>query len=227
MICQNRIRQTWIRRIRTARATASVTALALLGAFCAPMPASADNQMGYQLQTAEAARGLTRAGGSLGMKVGPEKAITSGGMTFELLKVEGVGAASPAAQAGLSVGDQIIAVDGRVFPDVPTFAAYVGSVAPGRQIQVDYMPANGGPQQAQRVGVTVGEGGHAAPANRDVPRGAGLSTGDKVAIGVGAAAVFGCYEAGCFSRLKKDYDAERETLRQQGQQQQGQTSPKP
>ena len=31
---------------------------------------------------------------------------------------------------------------------------------------------------------------------------AGLSTGTKVAIGVGAAALFGCYKAGCFSRLR-------------------------
>ena len=193
-----------------------MTTLALLGMICGPMAASADNQMGYRLQTAGASTGLQRAGGSLGMKVGPEKEITSGGMTFELLKVEGVGSASPAAQAGLSAGDQIIAVDGRVFPDVPTFAAYVGSVAPGHQIEVDYMPAGGGPRQAQRVGVTVGEGGKAAP-RRDVPRSAGLSTGNKVAIGVGAAAIFGCYEAGCFSRLKKDYDAEREKLQQQGQ----------
>ena len=204
------------RRTFASRRTASVAALALFNMLCAPMTASADNQMGYRLQTAEASTGLQRAGGSLGMKVGPEKAITSGGMTFELLKVEGVGEGSPASQAGLRIGDQIIAVDGRVFPDVPTFAAYVGSVAPSHQIEVDYMPAGGGPQQAQRVGVTVGEGGKAAP-RRDVPRNAGLSTGDKVAIGVGAAAVFGCYEAGCFSRLKKDYDAEREKLQQQGQ----------
>ncbi len=202
---------------RTLAPLASVAMLALLGLTCLCPPASAENQMGYKLQTAEASAGLQRAGGSLGMKVGPEKEITSGGMTFELLKVEGVGSASPAEQAGLAVGDQIIAVDGRVFPSVATFAAYVGSVAPGHQIEVDYMPANGGPQQAQRVGVTVGEGGHAAPAHRDVPRSTGLSTGDKVAIGVGAAAVIGCYEAGCFSRLKKDYDAEREKLRQEGQ----------
>ena len=207
---------------------AAILAGTLLGAPCAPGPALADNGMGYRLQTSEQAAGLQRAGGSLGMKVGPEKAITSGGMTFEILKVEGVGKASPASQAGLAVGDQIIAVDGRVFPDVPTFAAYVGSVAPGRQIAVDYMPAGGGPQQAQRVGVTVGEGGRAAPAHRDVPCETGLSTGDKVAIGVGAAAVFGCYEAGCFSRLKKDYDAERDKLGQRGQvSQQGQAPQKP
>ena len=187
--------------------------------------ALADNQMGYHLQTAEQAGNLQRAGGSLGMKVGPEKEITSEGMTFELLKIEGVGQSSPASQAGLRVGDQIIAVDGRVFPDVPTFAAYVGSVAPGHQIAVDYMPAGGGPQQAQRVGVTVGEGGQAAPAHHDVPREAGLSTGDKVAIGVGAAAVFGCYEAGCFSRLKKGYEAER-AKHQQSEQTAPQAAPR-
>ena len=199
------------------RSIASMTALAMLGVLGASAPARADNQMGYKLETTEVAAKLQRSGGSLGMKVGPEKDITSGGLTFELLKVEHVGDGSPAEQAGLKTGDQIIAVDGHGCPDTASFAAYVGSVAPGRQIAVDYMPAGGGPQQAQRVGVTVGEGGHAAPANRDVPRSKGLSTGDKVAIGAGAAAVFGCYEAGCFSRLKKDYDAEREKLQQQGQ----------
>ena len=191
----------------------AILAGALIGAQCVAGSASAENQMGYKLQTSEQSAGLRRAGGSLGMKVGPEKAITSGGMTFELLKVEGVGEGSPASQAGLRVGDQIIAVDGRVFPDVATFAGYVGSVAPGKQIEVDFMPFGGGPKEAQRVGVTVGEGGKAAP-RHEAAKGAGLSTGDKVAIGAGAAAVFGCYEAGCFSRLKKDYDAEREKLHQ-------------
>ena len=176
--------------------------------------ASADNQMGYRLQTAEQSEGLQRAGGSLGMKVGPEKEITSGGMTFELLKIENVGASSPAEQAGLKIGDQIIAVDKRVFPSIATFAAYVGSVAPGRQIEIDYMPEGGGPKQAQRVGVTVGEAGRAAPPHRDVPRASGLSTGDKVAIGLGAAAVIGCYEAGCFKNLKTKLEEERERLRQ-------------
>ena len=164
--------------------------------------------MGYRLQGAEQSASLRKAGGSLGMKVGPERVISSGGMTFELLKVEGIGASSPAEQAGLKVGDQIIAVDGRVFPNVPTFAEYVGSVPPGHRIEVDYMPAGGGPQQAQRVGVTVGEGGRAAKPV-DAARGS-LSTGEKIAIGAGAIAVFGCYEAGCFSRLKKEYDTARD-----------------
>jgi hypothetical protein len=46
-------------------------------------------------------------------------------------------------------------------------------------------------EQAQRLVATVGQPGRAAPA--------GLSTGTKIAIGVGAAALFGCYELGCFS----------------------------
>ena len=192
----------------------------LAGVLSLSRPALADNQMGYRLQTAEQSQGLQRAGGSLGMKVGPEKEISSGGLTFELLKIEGVGASSPAEQAGLKVGDQIIAVDGRVFPNTAMFAAYVGSVAPGRQIEVDYMPENGGPGQAQRVGVTVGEAGKAAPPHHDVPRGSGLSTGDKVAIGIGAAAVIGCYEAGCFQGLKTKFEQEREKLRQSDQPQQ-------
>ena len=181
----------------------------LLGALCLSLAASAENQMGYRLQSAEASANLQRAGGSLGMKVGPEKDISSGGLTFKLLKVEHVGDDSPAAQAGLKTGDQIIAVDGRVFPDTVTFAAYVGSAAPGRQIEVDFMPAGGGPAQAQRLGVTVGEGGRAAAAHRDVPRSTGLSTGEKVAIGVGAAAVIGCYESNCYSRLKSRIEEER------------------
>ena len=192
---------------------AKMTGLALVAVLGLSGAASAENQMGYRLQTAEASATLQRAGGSLGMKVGPEKEITSGGLSFELLKVEGVGAGSPAAQAGLAVGDQIIAVDGRVFPSVATFAAYVGSVAPGRQIEIDYMPAGGGPAQAQRVGVTVGEGGQAAPAHRDVPRSTGLSTGEKLAIGAGAAAVIGCYETNCYSRLKNKVEEERERYR--------------
>ena len=68
---------------------------------------------------------------------------------------------------------------------------------------VDYIPAGGGPQNAQRVGITVGSGGRAAPAQQDNPtRSTGLSTGTKLAIGAGAAALFGCYELGCFSRSR-------------------------
>ena len=157
--------------------------------------------MGYQLLSAQEAAGLPRAGGALGIDVGPAQRITDEGLAFELLRVNGVRRGSPGAEAGLGVGDQIIAVDGRVFPSVAAFAAYVGSVQPGRQIAVDTIPAGGGPQQAQRLGVTVGAGGRAVPPVQPgaEARSTGLSTGTKVAIGVGAAALFGCYELGCFS----------------------------
>ena len=171
---------------------------------------TAENKMGYRLETAGQASELTRAGGSLGMKIGPKDDITSEGLTFQVLKVEGVVEDSPAAQAGLKIGDQIIAVDGRVFPDTKTFAEYVGSIKPGQQIELDYMPEGGGPKQAQRVGVTIGEGGHATSPQADAPKSSGgLSTGQRVAIGVGAAAIFGCYEFDCFSKLKKKYEDER------------------
>ncbi len=197
-----------------ARIVTATTAAVLIGTQAITGTAFADNKMGYQLETPQLAAGLTRAGGSLGMRVGPEQEITSEGLTFELLKVEGVGANSPAAQAGLAVGDRIIAVNGHVFPSTATFADYVGAVPPGKQIEVDYIPSGGGPDKAQRVGVTVGEKGQAAPAHqaKDGGQGGGqegLSTGAKVAIGLGAAAVFGCYELNCFARLKKKYEEER------------------
>ncbi len=172
--------------------------------------ASADNKMGYQLETAADAGSLTKAGGSLGMKVGPQDDIASEGLSFQVLKVEGVADDSAAAQAGLKVGDQVIAVNGRVFPNTRTFAEYVGSIKPGQQIEVDYMPQGGGPKDAKRVGVTVGEGGKVAKPAQDAPKSAGgLSTGEKVAIGFGAAAIIGCYEYGCIPKLKKKYEEER------------------
>ena len=183
------------------RTAAALLAASFLGLQCLPAAAQAQNQMGYQLLSGQQATALPRRGGALGMDIGPAQQINEGGMAFELLRVNGVRRGSPGAQAGFNVGDQIIAVDGRVFPSVAVFAAYVGSVQPGRQIAVDYLPSGGGPQQAQRVGVTVGAGGRAVAARQGDPaRSGGLSTGSKVAIGVGAAALFGCYELGCFSR---------------------------
>lgn len=175
-----------------------IAALLLAGALAVPPTARADNAMGYQLLSAEDAAALTPGGGSLGMKVSRAQVIHDADLNFDLLRVDSVANGSPAAQAGLKPGDQLIAVDGKVFPSVAAFAAYVGSVAPGRQVMMDYLPANGGPQQAQRVAVTVGEKGRAVPAN-DTSASGGLSTGSKVAIGVGAAALFGCYRLGCFS----------------------------
>ncbi len=185
------------------RTAAAVLAASFLSLQCISGPAQAQNQMGYQLLPAQQAASLPQRGGALGMDVGPAQQVNEGGMAFELLRVNGVRRGSPGAQAGFNVGDQIIAVDGRVFPSVAAFASYIGSVQPGRQITVDTMPARGGPQQAQRIGVTVGAGGRAMPAPQgEQARSGGLSTGSKVAIGVGAAALFGCYELSCFSRSK-------------------------
>lgn len=184
------------------RTAAALLAASFLSLQCVPSPALAENQMGYQLLSAAQAAGLPRNGGALGLDVGRAQQINSGGMTFELLQVRAVRQGSPGAKAGFNVGDQIIAADGRVFPSVAAFAAYVGSVPPGRQITVDYMPAGGGPNQAQHVGVTVGASSRSVASTPDgTPAPSqGLSTGTKIAIGVGAAALFGCYKAGCFSR---------------------------
>ena len=180
-------------------AAAGLTALLLLTSLSGP--ALADNQMGYQLLPVSQASALPQNGGALGMDVGRAQVITDQGLSFELLRVNSVRPGSPGAQAGFHAGDQIIAVDGHVFPSVAAFAAFIGSVIPGRQISIDYIPSGGGPQQAQRIGVTVGSKGLTVPPQQtDQP--AGLSTGTKVAIGVGAAALFGCYKVGCFSRLK-------------------------
>ncbi|MGI4794693.1 MAG: PDZ domain-containing protein [Janthinobacterium lividum] len=167
-----------------------------------PSAVRAENQMGYQLLSTRQAAGLPRNGGSLGMDIGRAQQITSGGMTFDVLQVRGIRQGSPAAQAGLNVGDELIAVDGRVFASVAAFAGYVGSARPRQQLSVDYMPAGGGPQQAQRVLVTVGAGSRADTTRAPRQASTGLSTGSKVAIGVGAAALFGCYEMGCFSHSK-------------------------
>lgn len=184
----------------------------LLGAVAASLvslsvaigPVMADNQMGYRLLSADQAEALPHNGGKLGMQVDRAQQITSGDMTFDLLRIKGVSPGSAGSMAGFKAGDEIIAIDGQVFPSVATFAAYVGSLAPAQHISVDYMPAGGGPQQAQRVSVTLG--GPTATTKtpvQDTPKPAGLSTGEKVAIGVGAAALFGCYKMGCFSHKSR------------------------
>lgn len=186
------------------RTLAALVAVSFLAVQAAPSLALADNQMGYQLLSADQAAGLPHNGGKLGMQVGRAQQITSGGLTFDVLRVNAISPGSPGAQAGFKVGDQIIAVDGRVFPSVAAFAAYVGSRTPSQQISVDYMPSTGGPEAAQRVGVTIGGGRSVpAPAPQANAEPQGLSTGTKVAIGVGAAALFGCYKLGCFSKKQK------------------------
>lgn len=165
-------------------------------------PAAAENQMGYTLMPEAQAAQLSRGGGVLGLDVGRAQQISDSGMTFELLKVNGVHRGSAGEAAGLKTGDQIIAVDGRVFPSVAAFAGYVGSKQPGQRIAIDTMPAGGGPRDAQRVAVTLGSSRPTAQASPAAPARTGLSTGSKVAIGIGAAALFGCYEFGCFSNRK-------------------------
>lgn len=183
------------------RIVAAFVAASFLSLQILPGAALADNQMGYQALTLEQASALSKGGGKLGLNVSQAQQITSGGMTFDLLRVNSVSVGSPGARAGFRVGDQIIAVDGKVFPTAAAFAAYVGSKRPDDRISVDYMPPNGGPKDAQRVDVTLAGSGTKV-AKPDEPQSGGLSTGTKIAIGVGAAALFGCYKLGCFSHRR-------------------------
>ena len=174
---------------KAVRRLAAFAAIALLAAPVA-VRADATNPMGYRLLTADAAAQLPHNHGVLGMKIERAQQITDQGLSFDLIRVMDAPRGSPGGKAGFKPGDQIIAVDGQVFPSIAAFAAYVGSIPPDGQISVDYLPAGGGPQQAQRVSVVVGGPGAAAH---------GLSRNEKIAIGAGAIALFGCYEMGCFS----------------------------
>ncbi len=184
-----------------SRTAAALLAASFLAVQCLPTAAWAENQMGYRLLSVREAANLPRSGGAIGLDVGRAQQISDGGMMFELLRVKAVRRSSPGAQAGFNVGDQIIAADARVFPSVAAFAAYVGSVRPGNQISVDYIPAGGGPKDAQRTSVTVGQGAQPVPPATQQSS-EGMSTGKKLAIGAAAAALFGCYELGCFSKSK-------------------------
>ena len=174
-----------------------------------PRPAQAENAMGYRLLSIEQARALPRNHGSLGMDVERSQQITDGAMTFDIIRIKQVGSGSPGAQAGFKVGDQIIAVDGRVFPSLASFAGYIGALSPGTQAAIDYIPRGGGPAQAQRMPVTIGASGRSSPAftHKAETTSGGLSTGTKVAIGVGAVALIGCYELGCFSHRRSSSTA--------------------
>lgn len=195
-----------------------LAALLAASLTCAPLltgTARADNQMGYRLLTAQEAAGLPRNHGALGMDIAAAQRVTDAGMTFDLIRITQVRRGSAGAAAGFHPGDEIIAVDGRVFASIAAFAGYVGSIPPGRQVSVDTIPAGGGPAQAERVTVVVGgSGGGSMPAQPAPERGAqnaqppggqasggqptgGMSTRTK--IGIAAVALFGCYELGCFS----------------------------
>jgi len=191
----------------TPRFVGPLVAASFLFPQLLPQPARADNRMGYQLLSPQEASSLPQSGGKLGLDVERAQQISDDGMVFEIMRVKAVRPGSAGAQAGFDVGDQIIAIDRRVFPSIVTFAAYVAAIPPGRQVAVDYMPAGGGPQQAQRVNVTLGPlgnktAGDSQPVRDSQPASHGMSTGTKVAIGVGAVALLGCYEAGCFSHRK-------------------------
>ncbi len=181
------------------RLTKALVAASLIVLPLFPAPARADNQMGYRLLSTQEAAGLPHNHGALGMDVDRAQQITDAGLTFDIMRVKLVRPGSPGARAGFKPGDQLIAVDGRVFPTIAAFAAYIGSIPPGGSVTVDFMPQGGGPGQAQRITVQIGGAGTPPPA----PSSTGLSTGTKIAIGVGAVALLGCYEAGCFTRHPK------------------------
>jgi len=182
----------------------------VLAAQLVPAAAYAENPMGYRVLPIEQASQLPNNHGALGLDIGPARQISDSGMTFILMQVKRVQAGSAGAQAGFRQGDQIIAVDGRVFPNAPAFAAYVRSMSPGSRVTIDYIPAGDGPREAERVAVTVGGPGYAGHSERrtheaqiqgqssgqESPSG-GISTRTK--IGLTAAALLGCYYFGCFS----------------------------
>jgi len=205
----------------TSRIVGPLVAASFLFPQFLPQPARAENRMGYQLLSPQEASGLPQSGGKLGLDVERAQQISDDGMTFEIMRVKAVRSGSAGAQAGFSVGDQIIAIDRRVFPSIVTFAAYVAAMPPGRQIAVDYMPAGSGPQQAQRVNVTLGPLRNASASDgqsgRDSePASHGMSTGTKVAIGIGAVALLGCYKAGCFSQHRTQPVPQQQPVQAQG-----------
>jgi len=196
----------------------TVTAIAIASMLTlqwTPTLAYAENQMGYRLLSVQEASKLPRHHGALGMDVERAQQITDDSMTFDLIRVKQVRRSSPGDRAGFRKGDQIIAVDGRVFPSISAFGAYVGSMSPGSRVSIDYIPAGGGPENAERVPVIIGDATKPTqdPArNRqdDETASSGMSTRTK--IGIAAAALLGCYAMGCFSKSKKP--AETSTQRQ-------------
>ncbi|MFL5281413.1 MAG: PDZ domain-containing protein [Rhodopila sp.] len=177
----------------------ALAAILILGE--AGVAVRAENAMGYQLLSEQEASSLPRNHGALGIDVSRAQQITDSGMTFDIMQVTAVKQGSPGASAGFRRGDQIIAVNGRLFPSLRAFAAYVGSMQPGTLTTIDYMPAGLGPEQARRAAVRVGGGFQRPPPQTEERQqnAGGLSMGTKLAIGAGAVALFGCYKFGCFS----------------------------
>lgn len=65
-------------------------------------PAFAENQMGYQLLTAEDAARLPHADSMLGIQAGAGQQISSNDLRFELLQIQGVRKGSPGARPASS-----------------------------------------------------------------------------------------------------------------------------
>jgi predicted metalloprotease with PDZ domain len=184
--------------MRLRRTITGIALASMLTAQLVPAVAHAENPMGYRVLSVEQASRLPNKHGALGVDVAAAQRISDPSMTFALMQVKGVQRGSTAAQAGLQKGDQIIAVNGRVFPNATAFAAYVRSMAPGSRINIDYIPAGGGPRNAERVAVVIGKpGSNAAQHAQAQEQSSGMSTRTK--IGLGAAALLGCYYFGCFS----------------------------
>jgi len=176
----------------------ALVAIVVLGE--AGVAARAENAMGYQLLSEQEAGTLPRNHGALGIDVSRAQQITNSGMTFDIMQVTAVKQGSTGASAGFRRGDQIIAVNDRLFPSLKAFAAYVGSMQPGTVTTIDYMPAGLGPEHARRVAVKVGGFQRPLPQTEERQESSGgLSTGTKLAIGAGAVALLGCYKFGCFS----------------------------
>ena len=96
--------------------------------------------MGYRLLSEQEAATLPHYHGALGLDVSRAQQIVDAEVTFDIMAITGVTAGSPADKAGLHRGDQIIAVNSRVFSSLRSFAAYVGSMEEGNVASIDYMP---------------------------------------------------------------------------------------
>ena len=78
-------------------------------------------------------------------------------------------------------------------------------MSPGSRVNVDYIPAGGGPETAERVPVIVGDVGRPTqepPQKRQSYDAASSGMSTRTKIGIAAAALFGCYAIGCFSKSK-------------------------
>jgi S1-C subfamily serine protease len=68
--------------------------------------------------------------------------------------VAGIARGGPGDRAGIRIGDEIVAIDGRQTPTVDDVAVVLAALAPGRQVPVRLTTAAGG---ARTVTVTLGE----------------------------------------------------------------------